>query len=144
MTGLDPEKDRIIEIATIVTDLHLNILAEGPVLAIIIGFLIHQGYLAFLPSYIILIFGDIIPDSAYYYLGRLGKHKNIIEKYGSKCCQCGWNTPHPKTGKPPLDVNHIDGDASNTYEDNLNLLCPNCHSLTLNYKNFNKNGKRNR
>ena len=34
MTGLDPEKDRIIEIATIVTDLHLNILAEGPVLAI--------------------------------------------------------------------------------------------------------------
>lgn len=68
----------------------------------------------------------------------------IFEKYGSKCCQCGWNTPHPKTGKPPLDVNHIDGDASNTYEDNLNLLCPNCHSLTLNYKNFNKNGKRNR
>lgn len=34
MTGLEPEKDRIIEIATIVTDSHLNILAEGPVLAI--------------------------------------------------------------------------------------------------------------
>src|SRR5580700_3699546 len=34
MTGLDPEKDRIIEIATIVTDTHLHILAEGPVLAI--------------------------------------------------------------------------------------------------------------
>ena len=34
MTGLDPEKDRIIEIATIVTDADLNILAEGPVLAI--------------------------------------------------------------------------------------------------------------
>ena len=34
MTGLDPEKERIIEIATIVTDAHLNILAEGPVLAI--------------------------------------------------------------------------------------------------------------
>lgn len=34
MTGLDPEKDRIIEIATIVTDAHLNILAEGPVLAV--------------------------------------------------------------------------------------------------------------
>lgn len=34
MTGLDPEHDRIIEIATIVTDPHLNILAEGPVLAI--------------------------------------------------------------------------------------------------------------
>ena len=34
MTGLDPETDRIIEIATIVTDDHLNILAEGPVIAI--------------------------------------------------------------------------------------------------------------
>lgn len=34
MTGLFPEKDRIIEIATIVTDPQLNILAEGPVIAI--------------------------------------------------------------------------------------------------------------
>ncbi|HGG58975.1 MAG TPA: oligoribonuclease [Gammaproteobacteria bacterium] len=34
MTGLDPFNDVIIEIATIVTDKQLNILAEGPVLAI--------------------------------------------------------------------------------------------------------------
>ena len=34
MTGLDPDSDRIIEIATIVTDAQLNVLAEGPVLAI--------------------------------------------------------------------------------------------------------------
>ncbi|HEX7029049.1 MAG TPA: oligoribonuclease [Gammaproteobacteria bacterium] len=34
MTGLDPQNDRIIEIATIVTDKHLNLLAEGPVIAI--------------------------------------------------------------------------------------------------------------
>ena len=34
MTGLDPETDRVIEIATIVTDKELNILAEGPVIAI--------------------------------------------------------------------------------------------------------------
>jgi len=34
MTGLSPEDDRIIEIATIVTDPDLNVLAEGPVLAI--------------------------------------------------------------------------------------------------------------
>lgn len=34
MTGLDPETDLIIEIATIVTDSNLNILAEGPVRAI--------------------------------------------------------------------------------------------------------------
>ncbi|WP_392565968.1 oligoribonuclease [Utexia brackfieldae] len=34
MTGLNPDNDRIIEIATIVTDSDLNILAEGPVFAI--------------------------------------------------------------------------------------------------------------
>ena len=34
MTGLNPEVDRIIEIATIVTDAELNIIAEGPVLAV--------------------------------------------------------------------------------------------------------------
>ena len=34
MTGLDTGRDSIIEIATIVTDSQLNILAEGPELAI--------------------------------------------------------------------------------------------------------------
>ena len=34
MTGLDPDRDVIIEIATIVTDKDLNILAQGPVLAV--------------------------------------------------------------------------------------------------------------
>ena len=34
MTGLNPQKDVIIEIATLVTDKDLNILAEGPVMAV--------------------------------------------------------------------------------------------------------------
>ena len=34
MTGLLPESDRIIEIATLVTDSQLNVLAEGPVIAV--------------------------------------------------------------------------------------------------------------
>jgi oligoribonuclease len=34
MTGLKPETDRIIEIATVVTDKELSVLAEGPVFAI--------------------------------------------------------------------------------------------------------------
>ncbi|UCB55056.1 MAG: oligoribonuclease [Thiotrichales bacterium] len=34
MTGLDPMEDRIIEIATVVTDKNLNILEEGPTLAV--------------------------------------------------------------------------------------------------------------
>lgn len=34
MTGLNPDADRIIEIATVVTDQHLNIIEEGPVFAV--------------------------------------------------------------------------------------------------------------
>lgn len=34
MTGLNPERDRIIEIATLVTDGQLNLVAEGPVFAV--------------------------------------------------------------------------------------------------------------
>jgi oligoribonuclease len=34
MTGLDPERDQILEIATLVTDEQLQVIAEGPVLAI--------------------------------------------------------------------------------------------------------------
>jgi oligoribonuclease len=34
MTGLDPDSDRIIEIATLITDSDLEVLAEGPVIAI--------------------------------------------------------------------------------------------------------------
>jgi len=34
MTGLDPDNDRIIEVAVVVTDADLNIIAEGPVFAI--------------------------------------------------------------------------------------------------------------
>ena len=34
MTGLEPDSDRIIEVAVVVTDMHLNVLAEGPVFAI--------------------------------------------------------------------------------------------------------------
>ncbi len=34
MTGLEPDKDYIIEIATVVTDKDLNLLAEGPVIAV--------------------------------------------------------------------------------------------------------------
>ena len=34
MTGLSPENDRIIEVAVVVTDSELNVLAEGPVLVV--------------------------------------------------------------------------------------------------------------
>jgi 5-methylcytosine-specific restriction endonuclease McrA len=37
----------------------------------------------------------------------------------------------------PLTVNHKDGDSENHRPDNLELLCPGCHSLTPNFGKLN-------
>ena len=68
----------------------------------------------------------------------------IFEKYNNKCAKCGWAEINPFTNTLPLEIEHIDGNALNNKEDNLILLCPNCHSLTKTYRGANKGkGKRN-
>ncbi|MEX0932440.1 MAG: HNH endonuclease signature motif containing protein [Parcubacteria group bacterium] len=66
----------------------------------------------------------------------------LMEKAGNKCMQCGWNKTNPITEKSALEVDHIDGNSDNNKEDNLRLICPNCHSLTANYKNLNRGSGR--
>ena len=51
---------------------------------------------------------------------------------GGDCTECSWN------GKElVLELEHIDGNAMNNKEENLSLLCPNCHSQTPTYKGRN-------
>lgn len=52
----------------------------------------------------------------------------LFEKFDGKCARCGWHEINPYTKKIPLEVEHIDGNYMNNDEDNLTLLCPNCHS----------------
>ena len=61
----------------------------------------------------------------------------LFRKYNSKCSICGWGEVNPFSGKIPLEVHHKDGNHLNYSEDNLELLCPNCHSLTKTYKAMN-------
>ncbi len=68
--------------------------------------------------------------------------KYIFEKYDNKCARCGWSRINPFTRTLPLEIEHIDGNYRNNNEDNLILLCPNCHSLTSTYKGANKNSGR--
>lgn len=63
-------------------------------------------------------------------------------KYKSSCARCGWSKINPFTGIVPLEVEHIDGNYLNNKEENLILLCPNCHSLTSTYKGANLNNGR--
>ncbi len=52
-----------------------------------------------------------------------------------ECCNCK-NTIW--LGNPiPLELHHIDGNNQNNNLTNLQLLCPNCHSLTNNYRGKN-------
>lgn len=68
----------------------------------------------------------------------------LLEKYNYKCQKCGWGEVNKTTGKIPLQVHHVDGDYTNNKEENLQLLCPNCHSLTSTYMSLNKNGRKGR
>lgn len=55
----------------------------------------------------------------------------LVYKRGHRCECCGlsiWNN-----SPIPLQVHHKDGDRLNYEEDNLELLCPNCHALTDSY-----------
>lgn len=64
--------------------------------------------------------------------------KYLVFHHGERCSRCGWDKRHPKTGRVPVEVEHIDGDWRNNRVDNITLLCPNCHSLTDTYRGLNR------
>lgn len=63
----------------------------------------------------------------------------LLKKYNNQCARCGWGETNQYTGKIPLEIEHIDGNYKNNKEENLIVLCPNCHSLTSTYKGANYN-----
>ena len=67
--------------------------------------------------------------------------KYLLEAQDNKCASCGieniWNN------KPIIfDLEHKDGNSDNNVRENLELICPNCHSQTDTYKGKNKGNGR--
>jgi 5-methylcytosine-specific restriction endonuclease McrA len=66
----------------------------------------------------------------------------LIDKKGYKCESCKIESWLEKD--ITLEVHHIDGNASNNILENLEFLCPNCHSQTDTFRAKNKNSARKR
>ena len=63
-----------------------------------------------------------------------------LRGYKCECCQNSiW-----RDKKIPLEVHHLDGNNLNNVLENLQLLCPNCHAQTENYKILNTTQKEKR
>ena len=57
---------------------------EGPVLALVIGFLVNLGYFNIFGAMLLMCAGDFFPDILYYYIGHFGSEKKFLEKYGHR------------------------------------------------------------
>lgn len=80
--------------------------------------------------------------------GKYGLSRHIrrymLEINDFKCELCGWGETNHFTNKIPLEIHHKDGDYRNNSKENLQVLCPNCHSLTGNYKSRCQYGRKER
>ena len=79
---------------------------------------------------------DILENKVFYHPNAL--KKRLIEEglKEQKCEICGINKWNGK--EICLELHHIDGNQYNNNMSNLQVLCPNCHSQTDNYRNRNR------
>lgn len=80
---------------------------------------------------------EILVENSCYQSYKLKQRllKEHLKEY--KCEKCG---NYEWLGLPiPLELHHINGDNRDNRLENLQLLCPNCHAQTDNYRGLNKN-----
>lgn len=71
-------------------------------------------------------------------LGGGKRRERLFEEANHSCTQCGFNKTRDN-GRSILEIDHIDGDHTNNTRENLRVLCPNCHALTPNFRNWGRN-----
>lgn len=62
---------------------------------------------------------------------KISIRDELIKERGNQCEKCGISEWQGQL--LTLQIHHIDGNNKNNIKSNLQILCPNCHSLTENY-----------
>ena len=78
---------------------------------------------------------DILTTNSYYQSGKLKKRlfeSNLKKEQCEICGRTEWNGQ-----KIPLELHHINGDNTDNRINNIQIICPNCHALTNNYRGKN-------
>ncbi len=72
--------------------------------------------------------------------GEIKSHSHYLKKrlistrlLKDECVRCGWSKKREDSIYSSCHLHHKDGNELNNLLDNLEILCPNCHSLTLSY-----------
>jgi hypothetical protein len=73
-------------------------------------------------------------------LKSVQRRKRLLEECNYSCTSCGFSKTR-ECGGTILEVDHIDGDHMNNSRENLRVLCPNCHALTPNFRNWGRSSK---
>lgn len=69
-------------------------------------------------------------------LGIENRRRRVFEEQNHCCNKCG--TEYWQGVKIPLELEHKDGNNQNNARENLEGLCPNCHSITDTWRGRNK------
>jgi Zn finger protein HypA/HybF involved in hydrogenase expression len=79
---------------------------------------------------------EILVENSFYQSYKLAK-RLLKEGVKERKCECCGNTTWLDKDIP-LELHHINGDNTDNRLENLQLLCPNCHAMTDNYRGKNK------
>jgi len=74
-------------------------------------------------------------------LGLYKRRERLLKESNHSCTQCGFSKTR-ECGGSILEIDHIDGDHTNNSRENLRVLCPNCHALTPNFRNWGRSNKK--